>query len=168
VRPLTEADPEPIARAFAAAGWPGKAVHQYHRYLREQAAGVRAVRVASVDGRFAGCLTVCWVSAYPPFRAAGIPEIQDLNVLPQFRRRGIGWALMDAAEALIAERSDTAGIGVGLYADYAAAHLMYLRRGYRPDGRGAVYGGVPVEPGATVRVDDDLTLMMTRPLHTPT
>jgi GNAT superfamily N-acetyltransferase len=165
VRPITEADPEPIARTFAAVGWPGKGVGQYHRYLGEQAAGTRAVRIGSVDGRFAGYLTVCWAPGYEPFRAAGVPEIQDLNVLPSFRRRGVASALMDAAEALIGVRGDTAGIGVGLYAAYAAAHLMYLRRGYRPDGHGVVYRGVPVAPGTTVPVDDDLALMMTRRLR---
>jgi GNAT superfamily N-acetyltransferase len=116
---------------------------------------------------FAGYVTVVWVSDYRPFAEAGIPEIQDLNVLPQFRRRGIASALMDAAEAAIATRAETAGIGVGLYADYGAAHLMYLRRGYLPDCRGIAYRGVTVAPATRVPVDDDLVLMMARPLHAP-
>jgi GNAT superfamily N-acetyltransferase len=165
IRALTAADPGPIAAAFAAVGWPGKGVEQYQRYLREQADGARAVLVATVDGRFAGYLTVCWASGYAPFREDGIAEIVDLNVLPEFRRRGIGSALLDAAEALIATRGDVAGIGVGLYADYAAAHRMYLRRGYLPDGRGVACHGSPAAPGSTVRVDDDLALMMTRRLR---
>jgi hypothetical protein len=93
-----------------------------------------------------------------PFCQVGIPEIQDLNVLPQFRRRRVAASLMDAAEALIAARHDTAGIGVGLYSDYAAAHLVTCRTG-----RGG-YRGNTVQPGASVRVDDDLVLMMTRQL----
>jgi GNAT superfamily N-acetyltransferase len=116
---------------------------------------------------FAGYVTVVWVSGYRPFAEAGIPEIQDLNVLPQFRRRGIASALMDAAEAAIATRAETAGIGVGLYADYGAAHLMYLRRGYLPDGRGIAYRGATVAPASRVPVDDDLVLMMARRLHAP-
>ncbi len=55
---------------------------------------------------------------------------------------------MDSAESVIAARSKTAGLGVGLYADYAAAHLMYLKRGYLPDGRGIAYEFTPVPPGA--------------------
>ena len=121
--------------------------------------------LAEVEGLFAGYLTVCWISGYAPFRAAGIPEIVDLNVLPRFRRRGIGSALMDTAELLISTRSDHAGLGVGLYDGYAAAHRMYLRRGYLPDGRGVAYRGVTVEPLTAVRVDDDLALMMTRRLR---
>lgn len=138
---------------------------QYWRYLDEQAAGVRAVFVVWLGETFAGYLTVLWASDYAPFRAEGIPEIQDLNVLPTFRRRGIASMLMDAAEARIATGRGTAGIGVGLYADYAAAHLMYLRRGYLPDGRGVAYRGTTVPPGDPVRVDDDLVIMMTRPLR---
>jgi GNAT superfamily N-acetyltransferase len=165
VRPLAANDPVTIAQAFAALGWPGKTVDQYQRYLDDQVAGTRAVLVAWFEDRFAGHLTVRWSSAYAPFFDAGIPEIQDLNVLPQLRRRGLASALMDAAEVLIAARRDTAGIGVGLYADHAAAHLMYLHRGYLPDGRGVAYRGSTVPPGSPVLVDDDLALMMTRRLR---
>jgi ribosomal protein S18 acetylase RimI-like enzyme len=122
---------------------------------------------AARAGVFAGYVTVVWVSGYRPFAEAGIPEIQDLNVLPQFRRRGIASALMDAAEAAIAARAVTAGIGVGLYADYGAAQLMYLRRGYLPDGRGIAYRGATVAPATRVPVNDDLVLMLTRRLHAP-
>jgi GNAT superfamily N-acetyltransferase len=167
IRPLTAADVVEIAEAFAAHGWPGKTVRQYRGYLDDQAAGTRAVLIAAVAGRFAGYATVAWRTGYLPFREAGIPEIQDLNVLPQYRRRGVGSAIMDAAEALVRARSEIAGIGVGLYADYAAAHLMYLRRGYLPDGRGLAYRAATVAPGARVRVDDDLALMMTRRVGFP-
>jgi RimJ/RimL family protein N-acetyltransferase/predicted N-acetyltransferase YhbS len=168
IRLLEARDIEEIPPAFAAVGWPGKHTAQYRAYLSDQEEGARAVLVATVEGRFAGYLTVQWRSTYEPFRSAGIPEITDLNVLPHLRRRGIAWALMDRAEALIAERSQTAGIGVGLYADYTAAHLMYLRRGYLPDGRGVAYRGAPVPAGTPVRVDDDLALMMTRSLGSGT
>lgn len=164
IRPLTAADATEISGAFAALGWPGKSVAQYQRYLAEQAAGRRTALVASCDGAFAGYLTVRWSSDYGPFRAAGIPEIQDLNVLPWCRRRGVASALLDAAEARIGQRGGTAGIGVGLTADYAAAHLMYLRRGYLPDGRGIAYRSGTVRPGTPVPVDDDLALMLTRDL----
>jgi GNAT superfamily N-acetyltransferase len=153
-----------IPPAFAALGWPGKRADQYERYLREQESGERSVLVATVDGIFAGYLTVVWAGVYGPFRDAGIPEIQDFNVLPHLRRKGIGSALMDAAESAIAARHDTVGIGVGMYPDYGPAQRLYVRRGYLPDGRGLTCRGVPVEPGATVRIDDDVALMMTRRL----
>jgi GNAT superfamily N-acetyltransferase len=164
VRFLTATDPAPMAEAFAAVGWPGKTADQYRRYLEEQADGTRAVLIATVAGQFAGYLTVCWTSSYRPFRAAGVPEIVDLNVLPHLRRRRVASTLMDEAERLVAAMSDIVGIGVGLYADYVAAHLLYLGRGYLPDGRGIAYRGNPVDPGTSVPVDDDLVLMMTRRL----
>ena len=162
IRPLRDDDPEIISAAMAALGW-NKPVSQYEDYLAEQRAGVRSVLVATVDGEYAGYVTVRWESPYEPFE--GIPEIQDFNVLPKLRRRGIGGALMDAAEALVAERSPVVGIGVGLYPDYGQAQRMYVRRGYLPDGRGLIYDGRQVPPMETIRNDDSATLMFTKQLR---
>jgi GNAT superfamily N-acetyltransferase len=162
IRALRDDDPEVISAAFTANGW-DKPVSQYEKYLADQRDGLRDVLVATVDDEFAGYVTVWWESAYEPFD--GIPEISDFNVLPQFRRRGIGSGLMDAAEALVAERSDVVGIGVGLYADYGTAQRMYVRRGYLPDGRGLVYDGKQVPPGDLVRNDDAANLMFTKSLR---
>ncbi|MFK4087107.1 GNAT family N-acetyltransferase [Kribbella sp. NPDC020789] len=161
IRPLHPDDPPVIAAALQKLGW-NKPVEQYERYLAEQRAGTRDVLVAWVDDRYAGYVTVRWESPYEPFD--GIPEIQDFNVLPDLRRRGIGTALMDAAEALVATRSPIVGIGVGLYSDYGSAQRMYVRRGYLPDGRGLIYDGRQVPPMETVRNDDSLTLMFTKVL----
>lgn len=161
IRALRDGDPEVVSAAFTAIGW-DKPVAQYEKYLADQRAGLRDVLVATVDDEFAGYVTVWWESPYEPFN--GIPEVQDFNVLPQFRRRGIGTGLMDAAEARVAERSDVVGIGVGLYADYGTAQRMYVRRGYIPDGRGLIYDGKQVPPGEMVRNDDSATLMFTKSL----
>jgi GNAT superfamily N-acetyltransferase len=164
ISPLAETDFAEVAAAFAAINWQ-KPASQYSRYLAEQARGERVVLVARAEGIFVGYLTSVWASTYPPFREAAIPEIQDFNVLPAFRRRGIGGQLMDAAETRIAARSPVAGIGVGLYAAYGAAQRLYVRRGYLPDGRGLMRLGQPVLPGAMVMVDDDLALYLTRKLQ---
>jgi GNAT superfamily N-acetyltransferase len=158
---LQAADIQPIAAAFAALGW-DKPASQYERYLAEQQAGKRVVLVAELAGIFAGYLTIVWQSHYQPFRWAGIPEIVDFNVLPQCRRQRIGTQLMDAAEHLIAARAPVAGIGVGLTADYAAAHLLYLRRGYLPDGRGIAHAGRPLQYGETITLNDDQALYFTK------
>jgi GNAT superfamily N-acetyltransferase len=163
ITPLSPEDPEVFAAAFEAIGW-HKPAAQYLRYLDEQTADQRPVLVARVDGVFAGYVTVVWEPTYEPFREAQIPEIQDFNVLPRFRRQGVGSALMDAAEALIATRSKTAGLGVGLYPDYGPAQRLYVLRGYLPDGRGIASQTVHVRPGQVVRVDDDLALYFTRRL----
>jgi GNAT superfamily N-acetyltransferase len=164
IRALDHGDPPRIAGALAALGW-NKPVEQYDGYLTEQAAGVRAVLVAELDGGFAGYLTVLWSSPYPPFREHGVPELQDLNVLPALRRRGVGTALMDAAEALAGERADLVGIGVGMDPDYGPAQAMYVRRGYVPDARGLTSHGRHVAWGDTVKVDDDLVLYFTKALR---
>lgn len=164
IRLLEASDVAPIAAAFAAIGW-NKPASQYERYLEEQAAGVRTVLVALQEGAFAGYLTLCWQPAYPPFAEAGIPEIQDFNVLPDRRRQGIGARLMDEAERRIAERSAVVGIGVGMTEDYGAAQRLYILRGYLPDGRGLVSHNRFVQYGEQVPVDDDLNLHLTKNLR---
>jgi len=164
IGPLGEDDAPIIAAAFDAIGG-DKPLEQYCRYLREQAAGDRTVLVARLDGDFTGYVTIVWSSAYAGLRDAGIPEISDFNVLPHVRRRGIGTALMEAAEALVSERSDMAGIGVGLYPDYGPAQRLYVLRGYVPDGRGVVWRNRNAAPGESVSVDDDLALYFTRKLR---
>jgi len=135
VRPLQARDDGPISKAFAAIGW-NKPAPQYRRYFAEQQSGCREAFVASLDDEFVGYATLVWQPDYPPFREAGIPDIQDLNVLPRFQRRGIASHLMDEAERVAACSSSVVGIGVGVTEDYGAAQLLYVLRGYVPDGRG--------------------------------
>ena len=130
----------------------------------EQAFEIRDVYVAFVENQFAGYLTICWNSTYPPFQEAEIPEIADFNVLPEFRRQGIGTALMDKAEGEIAKVSCVAGIGVGMDADYGAAQRLYVLRGYVPDGRGLHYKDHFPKYGEQITVDDDLALFFTKEL----
>lgn len=163
IRPLAAEDPGRIASAFAAIGW-RKPREQYEHYLAEQAADERRVFVALDGGDFAGYVTLVWRPHYPPFRADGIPEIQDLNVLPAFRRRGVASALLDAAESVAGERGRVVGIGVGLDPDYGAAQRLYVLRGYVPDGRGIAWRNRTVSYGDPVTVDDDLVLWFTRDL----
>jgi GNAT superfamily N-acetyltransferase len=141
-----------------------KPLEQFERYLAEQHAGARQVIVAELQGSLAGYVCVVWEPSYPPFRDQSVPEIQDLNVFPQFRRQRVATRLMDAAEAVIIERSLVAGIGVGLHPGYSAAQRLYVRRGYVPDGNGIMYQGVPVREGQQVFLDDELVLHLTKTL----
>ena len=163
IRFLDASDAQVISAAFNAIGWT-KPVEQYRRYAAEQEQGTRVVKVAWVDRSFAGYVTVVWSPSYEPFARANIPEIQDLNVLPHFRRRGIATALLDDAEALAQQRSDVVGIGVGMDLDYGPAQRLYVHRGYVPDGRGLTYDNRPVRYGDQVRVDDQLVLHLTKRL----
>jgi len=163
IRPLRYDDIIPIAKAFADLGW-NKPASQYEGYLSEQDSGQRLVLVANINENFAGYLTIVWESSYPPFRESGIPEIVDFNVLPKFQRQGIGTQLMDAAEKKIAARSSIAGIGVGLTRDYGAAHILYIKRGYLPDGQGISWNGKFCQYGDQVIVDDGLEICFTKKL----
>jgi CYTH domain-containing protein/GNAT superfamily N-acetyltransferase len=161
IRELQPADPPALARVFSAMN---KAESQYHQYLIEQSAGKRVVLVALYGDDLVGYVTIVWAPEYAPFRAAGIPEIQDLNVVASQRRRGIATALLDEAETLIAQRSPIVGIGVGLHSGYNAAQRLYVLRGYVPDGHGVVHGTHFVQDREFVSFDDDLVLHLTKRL----
>ena len=165
IRLLASQDPPVISAAFGALGWiKSPPQSQYERYLSEQAAGERVVLVATVEDALAGYLTITWQSPYEPFRSEGIPEVTDLNVLPELRRQGVASALMDEAEARVVPVSPVIGIGVGMDADYGPAQRMYVVRGYIPDGRGLTSDRRHLQWGETVRVDDDLVLFLARRL----
>jgi GNAT superfamily N-acetyltransferase len=165
VRQLEDRDAGVIAAAFMAIGWEShKPLAQYQNYFTQQIQGVRSVLVAYCDGSFAGYVTILWESTYRPFRESEIPEVNDFNVLPEFRRRKIGTLLMDEAERQISKRSSKAGIGVGMYPDYGNAQRLYVLRGYVPDGRGLTYAGKVLAPMDTAINDDDLVLYFTKDL----
>lgn len=163
IRRLGSGDSSVISAAFDGIGW-GKPVEQYERYLREQNEGRRDVLVAFVSGTFAGYVTVNWQPRYAPLAAASIPELQDLNVLPPFRRRGIATRLIDEAEALVHSRSEQVGIAVGLHPGYNAAQRLYVLRGYVPDGNGVTVRDEPIFDRQTVVMDDDVVLHFVKSL----
>ena len=107
-----------LVEAFADSIWRRVEASLFEGYLGEQERGERTVLLAYADNEFSGFVTVQWQSDYPTFDEKGIPEVNDLRVLPAFRRRGIASALVDEAEKRIFERSAFSGIGVGMYADY--------------------------------------------------
>jgi GNAT superfamily N-acetyltransferase len=161
IRLLEQNDPLSIAAAFKNIGW-NKPETQYRRYLHEQVAGTRTCFVAVVDGQFAGYVTVNWRPDYVGFADLSIPEIQDLNVLTTYRRKGIATRLLDRAEGEAGRRSGVVGIAVGLHPGYNAAQRLYAKRGYIPDGRGITYRNRFVEEGTSVVVDDDLVMHFTK------
>ena len=104
-------------------------------------------------------------SDYSFFRENNIPEIQNFDVVPPLRRRGVGSQLLHRIEQFAFRRYDVIGIGFGLYADYGMAQRRYVKRGYIPDGRGVMFHNQPVRPGDYVLVDDDLVLFLIKSKH---
>ena len=132
IKPLKKTDITTIVTAFKKSGWQIKPASVFEQYLDEQEQYKRICLVAFVGEKFAGYVTLKWQSDYKNFADDNIPEISDLNVLPSFRNKGIGSALIKKCEECAAKRSNIVGIGVGLYPDYGSAQRLYIKRGYLP------------------------------------
>ncbi|MCR8642013.1 GNAT family N-acetyltransferase [Paenibacillus sp. N1-5-1-14] len=136
----------------------------YDRCEFENRTGTRVTLFAFIDQRLAGCSHLKYVSDYPYFKAQNIPEINDLNVFPEYRRLGVANKLIEEFEGITQCNYKRIGIGVGLFKDYGAAQRIYCRRGYILDGNGVMYNNKEVKPGEMVRVDDDLNLYFIKEL----
>jgi GNAT superfamily N-acetyltransferase len=155
---LNTDDLDEMVSAFKKLGW-NKPRSVFENYYSEQIRKERLVVVVRVDGEFAGYVTLRWESPYLSFRGKKIPELCDLNVLPPFRRKGIGAQLVAECERLAKERGHTEiGLGVGLIHDYGSAQRLYFKLGFVPDGNGLHYGTRLVTYGELVKADDDLVI----------
>ena len=107
-----------------------------------------------------GFYLVAWDGEQPAGHAhlalSDPPELQDVEVLAQFRRRGVGSALTAAAEAEALERGfDRLRVTVSV--DNAAAQALYRTLGYGDTGLPPrrVRGTVMIRTGP-LEVDDTL------------
>ena len=145
-----------------------KPVHEpgyFERCFAEQDEGKREILIAALDGRDVGYGFLNWRPQYALYKKLGIPEIQDLNVLPEARCNGVASAIINACEDRAREQGDEMiGISVGLHKDYGPAQRLYVKRGYVPDGYGVTYDRETVQCGTMHLIDDDLRLMMVKPL----
>lgn len=137
-----------------------KNLELFKKYLLQQELGKRWCWLAMDEGQYAGYVTIFPVSEHPAFAQLGYWQISDLSVLPAYRRQGVASELLDEAEGLGEEKGSRVVLGVGLYADYGPAMKLYNRRGYRLAGLGITYNNLPVDPGAFVRLDDDLLIWL--------
>jgi hypothetical protein len=74
--------PEDLPRLAATQGGPAWKGHdkRWNRYLAEQGQGLRHVLLADTGEAIVAYGSLAWVSQNRGFRAAGIPEIQDVVV----------------------------------------------------------------------------------------
>ncbi len=163
IRPFMEFDIPKITDDFNKAEWP-KSEKLFEQYWQEQEDGERLVWLAFYQSEFAGYVTLKWESSYKPFKEEEIPEIKDLNILPEYRRKGIGSHLLEIAEKAASKRSNVVGLGCGLHYSYGNAQKLYAEHGYIPDGNGMTYKYEHVEWGNKAAVDDDLVLWLTKKL----
>lgn len=156
---------EPVLLDMAAQIWQGKDAGYFASQLERQETGERDILIAAADGRDVAYGILNWKPKYGLFKTLGLPEIQDLNVLPDLRRRGIASAVIVHCEAQARDRGYTQmGISVGLHSSYGPAQKLYFKLGYEPDGQGATYDRNPLTFGEFRPVDDHLCLMMLKNL----
>lgn len=168
IKALDKSDIPAIVDAFQKVNWL-KPASLFKAYYQEQQKSERFIWLAYSNDQLAGYITLKWISQYKPFANRNIPEIMDLNVLPSFRKCGIGGRLLQVAEKKAATQSNVVGIGVGLYGGpdggYGSAQRLYVRSGYLPDGLGATYNYESAVPGNIYPLDDDLILWFTKKLE---
>lgn len=134
-------------------------------FLQDMQDQKRQIWVARREGKFMGHVTMQGMSLYPPFRQRKIPEIVDLWVEPEARRQSIGKDLL--SQVIHDARIGTAigiGLGVGITHDFGAAHRLYARMGFMPDGSGVWAQGRQVKDGDDITVAHDVIMMWVKPL----
>ena len=137
----------------------------FEQVLGSDDAKDQCVFLAERDDVPLGFVVLNWVPKYGYYKSLGCSEIQDLNVLPVYRNRGIGSILVKSAEAEAREKGhEQIGISVGLTASYGPAQRLYVHMGYVPDGYGVTYDRQAVTHGEFRSIDDDLCLMMVKGL----
>lgn len=123
------------------------------------------ILVASEEGQDVGFAMLNFTPKYALYKKLDIPEIQDLNVLPDARQKGIATTIVNKCEELAEEAGKAQiGISVPLNKSYGPAQRLYIKLGYMPDGNGITYDREPVSSEQRYAPDDDLCLMMLKDL----
>jgi len=92
-----------------------------------------------------------------------MPYIKTLEVFKPYRRRGVATRLMDVAEDHIAQNmGGEVVLWVPLNEKFGPAQRLYAKRGYIPDGSGALKDGIPIKRGETVTFDNVLLCLVKR------
>lgn len=142
-----------------------KDVGYFERQMEYQDKGMRQVLITCYEGQEVGYGILNWQPKYAFFKKLGIPEIQDLNVLSAYRKRGIATGLIEWCEAQARERGHKQmGISVGLSSSFGPAQILYVKLGYIPDGNGVTCDRQHIAHGEIRPVDDQMCLMMVKDL----
>lgn len=100
---------------------------------------------------------------YALYQRLNIPEIQDVFVLPEFRGQRLAKALIQYCESQV--KGEMVGISVPVSPQFGIAQRLYNKMGYIPDGNGVTYDREPCVHNSSVKLDNDLCLMMIKDLR---
>lgn len=164
IRDMESEDAKIFYNTYLSYGW-HPSLDTHIGYFNEQIENYRKVFVAVHDGNVAGICTLVLNPQEGPFGNKNIPEIVDLSVFIDKHNKGIGNKLLDVAEEEAAKLSDMVYLAVGVHSGYGAAHRIYIKRGYMPDGSGVWYQGKQLEQYAPCCNDDDLLLFLSKKLR---
>ena len=121
------------------------------------------ILIAAKGKRDVGFGVLNFEPKYSLYQKLDIPEIQDLNVIPEMRQQGIATLLMQAFENIARDQGvQSIGISVGLTKNYGPAQRLYCKLGYMPDGCGVTYDRQGVKGEESYPLDDDLALMLVK------
>ncbi|WP_433180944.1 GNAT family N-acetyltransferase [Actinoallomurus sp. CA-150999] len=145
---------------------PGRNRFHARRFARQEQ-GLSTYLVAWLDERPVGSGAILWGgcgAVEVRRRYADCPELGGLGVWPpELRSRGIGTALIRAAEARVRERGHGM-IGLGVNDDNHAAAALYLRLGYQETGCHYLDRYDYVETDGVIRQAADPTRFLVKPL----
>lgn len=140
-------------------------IQKWQKYYEEHQNQIRKVFLVENENEIIGYGSLLTTLDYSYFKEAAIPEINDVWISENFRKKGFGKQLILHIENEARKRGyREIGLGVGLYADYGIAQKLYFKLGYKPNGKGITYKTISVVPGEKYPVDDDLILWLTKNL----
>lgn len=166
LRQLQASDTEQIAITFQFT-WTSfeQNIKKWNQYYKEQQDNIRFVCVVEKANKLIGYGSLLYISKYSYFSDHKISEINDIWILQDERKKGLGAMLIKYLEDIARAKFYTQiGLGVGLYSDYGAAQRLYCKLGYLPDGNGITYKNIAVVPGKKYTIDDDLVLWLIKSL----
>ena len=162
VRPLHESEVALVERHFPSA------IADKHRVrLARQRRGVSLYLIAWLEGLPVGHVLLKFDGAGTEpvaSRLRGCPHLEDLLVRPEWRSRGIGSSLLEAAEQAAMARG-CEHIGLSVAAENARARKLYGSRGYVDSGLGeSGSSGSYLDAEGTLRSRADVSLYLVKKL----
>lgn len=164
IRPLTENDIVALAVDHCLPhATADESLKKWNKYYEDQKIGIRTIGIVQKGEKLLGYGSLLFNSDYSHFN--DIPEIHDVWIYKEYRKKGLGSLLIAWLEELAKNhRYKNVGIGVGLYEDYGSAQRLYVQLGYIPDGHGITYKYQKIVAGEVYPLDDDLILWLKKDL----